>query len=314
MGTGLRKRGAENAYGVRVRKTWAAPPGRSGVCAEHRLNAGSREMRVRSRGGDAQRGGEAREFVRCVPLCECTVTVAEKMRLQKFLAHAGVASRRAAEELIARGKVRVNGKIVRELGTSVSETDRVDVSGTPIVLKQEPTYLVLHKPVNVMTTMRDPEGRRTVADLIPKGLPRVVPVGRLDYDTSGVLLLTNDGELANVLTHPRFGVEKTYRAVVKGRLLPDEIRRLQSGVWLEEFKAGGAAVRVVATRRDTSVLDITIHEGKNRQVRRMFEAVGHPVVALARLRFGPLRLGDLPPGQTRPVTARELSQLRHLLP
>lgn len=242
------------------------------------------------------------------------VGMAEKMRLQKFLAHAGVASRRAAEELIVRGKVRVNGKIVRELGTSVTETDRVDVSGTRIELKNEPTYLVLHKPVNVMTTMRDPEGRRTVADLVPKGLPRVVPVGRLDYDTSGVLLLTNDGELANVLTHPRFGVEKTYRAVVKGRLLPDEIHRLQSGVWLEEFKAAGAAVRVVATRRDSSVLDITIHEGKNRQVRRMFDAVGHPVVALARLRFGPLRLGDLPPGQTRPLTARELAQLRNLLP
>lgn len=239
---------------------------------------------------------------------------AEKMRLQKFLAHAGVASRRAAEDLIVRGKVRVNGKIVRELGTSVSETDRVDVSGTPVNLETEPTYLVLHKPANVMTTMRDPEGRRTVADLIPKGMPRVVPVGRLDYDTSGVLLLTNDGELANVLTHPRFGVEKTYRAVVKGRLLPEEIRRLQSGVWLEEFKAAGAAIRVVATRRDTSVLDITIHEGKNRQVRRMFDAVGHPVVALARLRFGPLRLGDLPPGQTRPLTTRELTQLRNLLP
>jgi 23S rRNA pseudouridine2605 synthase len=238
----------------------------------------------------------------------------EKMRLQKFLAHAGVASRRAAEELIVRGKVRVNGKIVRELGTSVSETDRVDVSGTPVELKEEPVYLVLHKPVNVMTTMRDPQGRRTVADLIPKGVPRVVPVGRLDYDTSGVLLLTNDGELANVLTHPKYGVEKTYRVVVKGRLLPEEIRRLQTGVWLEEFKASGAAVRVVATRRDTSVLDITIHEGKNRQVRRMFDAVGHSVVALARLRFGPLRLGDLPPGHMRPLTARELTQLRNLLP
>jgi 23S rRNA pseudouridine2605 synthase len=239
--------------------------------------------------------------------------MAEKMRLQKFLAHAGVASRRAAEELIVRGKVRVNGKVVRELGTVVSSDDRIDVSGTPVKLQSETAYLVMHKPVNVMTTMRDPQGRRTVADFIPKGLPRVVPVGRLDYDTSGVLFLTNDGELANVLTHPRFGVEKTYRAVVKGRLLPEELRRLQGGVWLEEFKATGARVKVVATRRDTSVLDITIHEGKNRQVRRMFEAVGHTVVALARLRFGPVRLGDLPPGQTRPPSARELAQLRNLL-
>lgn len=240
--------------------------------------------------------------------------MAEQMRLQKFLAHAGVASRRAAEELIVRGKVRVNGKVVRELGTIVSTDDRVDVSGTRVRVHTEPAYLVMHKPVSVMTTMRDPQGRRTVADLLPKGVPRVVPVGRLDYDTSGVLLLTNDGELANVLTHPRFGVEKTYRAVVNGRLLPEEIKRLQSGVLLEEFRAGGARVKVVATRRESSVLDITIHEGKNRQVRRMFDAVGHPVVALARLRFGPLKLGDLPPGQTRPLTEKELAALRNLLP
>jgi 23S rRNA pseudouridine2605 synthase len=240
--------------------------------------------------------------------------MAEHMRLQKFLAHAGVASRRAAEDLIVRGKVRVNGKVVRELGTIVSTDDRVDVSGTPVRVQTETAYVVMHKPVNVMTTMRDPQGRRTVADLLPKGLPRVVPVGRLDYDTSGVLLFTNDGELANMLTHPRFGVEKTYRAIVKGRLLPEDIKRLQSGVMLEEFRASGARVKVVATRRDTSALDITIHEGKNRQVRRMFEAVGHPVVALARLRFGPLRLGDLPPGQTRPLTEKELAALRKLVP
>lgn len=235
--------------------------------------------------------------------------MAERMRLQKFLAHAGVASRRAAEDLIVRGKVRVNGKVVRELGTIVSTDDRVDVSGTPVAVHLEDAYLVMHKPVNVMTTMRDPQGRRTVADLLPKGLPRMVPVGRLDYDTSGVLLFTNDGELANVLAHPRFGVEKMYRAVVQGRLMPEDIRRLQGGVLLEEFRAAGTRVKVVATRRETSVLDITIHEGKNRQVRRMFEAVGHPVVALARLRFGPLRLGDLPPGQTRPLTEKELAQL-----
>lgn len=231
------------------------------------------------------------------------------MRLQKFLAHAGVASRRAAEELIVRGKVRVNGKVVRELGTSVNPDDRVDVSGTPVRVQTELTYLVMHKPANVMTTMRDPQGRRTVAHLLPKGAPRVVPVGRLDFDTSGVLLFTNDGDLANVLAHPRFGVEKTYRAAVKGRLTPEEIKRLQSGVLLDEFRAAGARIRVVATRRDTSVLDITIHEGKNRQVRRMFDTVGHPVVALARLRFGPLRLGDLPPGQTRPLTEKELAAL-----
>jgi len=234
------------------------------------------------------------------------------MRLQKYLAHAGVASRRAAEELIVRGKVRVNGKIVRELGTSVEAGDRVDVSGTIVKLNETATTLVLHKPAGVMTTMHDPEGRRTVADLIPKGTPSVVPVGRLDYDTSGVLLLSNDGELTNKLTHPRFGVDKTYRAVVEGRLLPDEVKRLQNGVWIEEFKAQGAEIRVVAVRRESAVVDLTIHEGKNRQVRRMFEAVGHPVIALARLRFGPIRLGDLPPGQTRPLTEREERMLEQL--
>jgi 23S rRNA pseudouridine2605 synthase len=239
--------------------------------------------------------------------------MAEKMRLQKYLAHAGVASRRAAEDLIVRGKVRVNGKVVRELGTVVGTDDRIDVSGKPIELQTQPTYLLMNKPVNVVTTMRDPQGRRTVAELIPKALPRVVPVGRLDYDTSGVLLLTNDGELANRLTHPRFGVEKTYRAVINGRLNSDEVHRLQSGVLLEEFRAAGARLRVIATRRDTSVVDITIHEGKNRQVRRMFEAVGHPVLELSRLRFGPLKLGDLPPGHARQLTEREVAQLHRLL-
>ncbi|HEY8298088.1 MAG TPA: pseudouridine synthase [Candidatus Baltobacteraceae bacterium] len=236
----------------------------------------------------------------------------DKIRLQKFLAHAGVASRRAAEELIARGKVRVNGKIVRELGTSVGPEDRVDVSGTPVALQTEATYLVLNKPFGVMTTMYDPQGRRTVADLIPKGVPRVVPVGRLDYDTGGVLLLTNDGELANVLTHPRFGVEKLYRAIIQGRLLPDEVARLQSGVLLDDSRAAGALLRVVAARRETSVVDITVHEGKNRQVRRMFEAVGHEVISLTRLHFGPIKLGDLAPGDTRPLLPRELSALRTL--
>ncbi len=235
------------------------------------------------------------------------------MRLQKYLAHAGVASRRAAEELIVRGQVRVNGKIVRELGTSVEESDKVAVNGKIVSLPTKYTYIVLHKPLGVVTTMRDPQGRRTVSDLLPKGLPRIVPVGRLDYDTSGVLLLTNDGELAHVLTHPRFGVEKTYRAVVKGQMSADELERLRRGMRLEEARAAGARVKVIASPADRTVLDITIHEGRNRQVRRMLEAVGHPVRELRRLRFGPIALGTLAPGRTRPATARELAHLRELV-
>lgn len=232
------------------------------------------------------------------------------MRLQRYVAHAGVASRRSAEELIARGQVRVNGEIVREPGRQVGDGDVVDIAGIGRAVPAAPQYLVMHKPVGVVTTMHDPQGRRTIASLLPKGGPRIVPVGRLDYDTSGVLLLTNDGDLAHVLTHPRFGVEKTYRAVIRGRLSPEAVRALLAGVQLEDGPAAPAKVRVVAARRDTGVIDISLHEGRNRQVRRMLEAVGHPVLSLVRTRFGPLSLGALAAGETREPTAREISALR----
>jgi 23S rRNA pseudouridine2605 synthase len=231
-------------------------------------------------------------------------------RLNKYIAQAGVASRRRADELIAYGKVRVNGRVVRELGTIVKAGDKVDVSGTPIAPIAQTAYLVVHKPSGVMTTMRDPQGRRTVADLVPKGMPRVVPVGRLDYDTAGVLLMTNDGNLANRLLHPRYGVEKTYRATIGGRLSSDDVKALHDGVQLEGGElAAGALVRVVAVRAGSSVVDVSVREGRNRQVRRMFEALGHPVQALVRLRFGPIALGDLPAGHTRALTPKELSAL-----
>jgi 23S rRNA pseudouridine2605 synthase len=231
-------------------------------------------------------------------------------RLNKYIAQAGVASRRRADELIAYGKVRVNGKVVRELGTIINAGDKVDVSGTPITPLAQTAYLVVHKPSGVMTTMRDPQGRRTVADLVPKGMPRVVPVGRLDYDSAGILLMTNDGDLANRLLHPRYGVEKTYRATIAGRLSSDNVKALHDGVQLDGGEhASGALIRVVAVRAGSSVVDVTVREGRNRQVRRMFDALGHPVQALVRLRFGPISLGDLPAGHTRSLTAKELSAL-----
>ena len=234
------------------------------------------------------------------------------MRLQKYLAHAGVASRRKAEELIAAGRVRVNGRVVRELGTSVADGDRVQVAGRAVEVPAQHRYVVLHKPDKVMTTMRDPEGRRTVADLVPRELGRIVPVGRLDYDTSGVLLMTDDGELAHVLMHPRFGVEKTYRAVVRGKLAADDVKKFLEGVRLEEGSARPAKVRVVRTNSRASEIDITIHEGRNRQVRRMFEATEHPVSSLVRLRFGPISLGSLAPGHWREATEKEIAALRVL--
>ena len=234
------------------------------------------------------------------------------VRLNKLIAQAGVASRRAADELIAAGRVRVNGRVVRELGTLVGDDDRVEVNGKPIAAEREFRYLVLNKPEGVVTTMRDPEGRRTVAQLLPPG-QRAVPVGRLDYDTSGVLLLTNDGELANRLLHPRFGVDKLYRATLAPRLDPEDVRRLAEGVTLDDgARTQGLRIRVISARRDRCVVDVTLHEGRNRQVRRTFEALGYRVLGLARLRFGPISLGALRPGQVRPVTDKERAALERI--
>jgi len=237
------------------------------------------------------------------------------VRLQRYLAASGVASRRRSEELIVAGLVRVNGRVVRELGTSVVPEDVVEFGGRIVAPALEPAYIVMNKPLGVVTTMRDPEGRRTIADVL-RGHAwerRVVPVGRLDYDTAGVLLLTDDGGLAHVLTHPRFGVEKTYRATLRGRLTSEHVADLQRGMKLDDGPAQPARLRVVAARRDASSVDVTIHEGRNRQIRRMFEELGHPVMGLTRLRFGPIGLGTLVPGEIRAATAREISALRVLV-
>jgi 23S rRNA pseudouridine2605 synthase len=213
--------------------------------------------------------------------------------------------------------VRIDGKVVLELGTIVAPDAVVEVAGKRVRPAREHTYVMMHKPVSVMTTMRDPEGRRTIVELLPKTLPRVVPVGRLDYDTSGLLLLTDDGDLAHRLLHPRYGVEKTYRATIVGELTPDAIRSLREGVQTPEFHSSRAHVKIVARQskplsrhKFVTVVEVTIHEGRNRQVRKMFEALGRPVLALARLRFGPLELGSLSVGGVRPLTSHEIAALR----
>jgi 23S rRNA pseudouridine2605 synthase len=237
------------------------------------------------------------------------------MRLQRYLAASGVASRRRSEELIVAGLVKVNGKVVREMGTSVEDGDVVEFQGRIVAPSVEPAYIVMNKPLGVMTTMRDPEGRRTIADVLKHGgiTRRVVPVGRLDYDTAGVLLLTDDGALAHILTHPKFGVEKTYRVMLRGRITPTQVASIQAGIKLDDGRAQPAQIRVVAARRDASNVDITIHEGRNRQVRRMFEELGHHVLGLTRLRFGPIGIGELAPGELRDVNPRELSALRVIM-
>ncbi len=227
-------------------------------------------------------------------------------RLQKVLAQAGVASRRAAERLIADGRVTVDGAVVSDPARDVDGSQRVAFDGRPVRAEQHAVY-ALNKPAGVVSTARDTHGRPTVVELVDSGGARLYPVGRLDADTTGLILLTNDGELANALTHPRFEVPKTYRArVERGPVSDRAVRRLREGVQLEDGFTAPARVR----RAAPDVLEITIHEGRNRQVRRMLDAVGHPVVALERIAFGPLRLGDLPPGGARRVTGAELDRLR----
>lgn len=225
-------------------------------------------------------------------------------RLQKVLAAAGVASRRAAEDLIAEGRVQVNGDVA-VLGRRVdARRDRITVDGTPVGTDPDLVYYLVNKPAGVVSTAADPQGRPTVVDLVPS-TPRVFPVGRLDASTEGLLLLTNDGELAHRMTHPSFGVEKEYLAQVEGSPSPGALRRLREGIDLDDGRTAPARVSRVAP----DALRITIHEGRNRQVRRMTEAVGHPVRRLVRTRIGPLRTGGLRPGEWRALDQDEVREL-----
>jgi pseudouridine synthase len=225
------------------------------------------------------------------------------MRLNAWLARAGVASRRASDELIKAGRVTVNGER-GQLNSTVEAGDEVRLDGRPLAA-QGLAYVLLHKPAGVITTARDPQGRPTVVSLV-KHPARVVPVGRLDGDTTGVLLLTNDGELAHTLAHPKYEVEKVYVAELDTRASDATIKKLAEGVLLEDGPTGPARVR----RLGRTKLELTIHEGRNRQVRRMFEAVGHRVRHLHRSRYGPLTLGGLEPGAWRELEPSEVERLR----
>jgi len=226
------------------------------------------------------------------------------VRLNAYLARAGVASRRKADDLIKAGRVTVNGE-PGQLNTFVQQRDVVEVDGTRVE-KQQLTYLLLNKPRDTVTTASDPQGRKTVVDLVPRET-RVVPVGRLDVDTTGALLLTNDGELAHRLAHPRYGVEKTYVVEVEGEPSDGTLQRLRIGVELDDGPTAPAKVR----RLTKNILELTIHEGRNRQVKRMLEAVGHPVTRLHRSEYAGLNVEGLDLGRWRELTSDEVERLRH---
>lgn len=236
----------------------------------------------------------------------------EPERLQKFLSRAGVASRRAAEELILAGRVSVNGQVADSLGIKIVDgVDAVALDGTPVRLSQELWYLLLNKPAGVVTTLSDPQGRPTVARYVPEGAPRLYPIGRLDAPTTGLLLLTNDGDFAHLMMHPRHHVSKLYRAEVDG--VPDErdLKALREGVRLDDGLTAPAEASVRGKLADGgSVVELALREGRKRQVRRMLSAVGHPVRQLTRIQYGPIKLGSLAEGQVRALRPDEVQSLR----
>ncbi len=231
-------------------------------------------------------------------------------RLQKIIAAAGITSRRAAEEMILDGRVSVNGVVVTELGTKADPaTDRITVDGALLRPTEKLYYVLLHKPAGYVTSLKDPQGRQLVTELVQDVGARLFPVGRLDYNSEGLLLMTNDGEWANRLMHPRHQVDKEYHVRVRGKVDPQQVRRLTEGVELEDGRASGASVRVLKADQSNDWLSITIREGRNRQVRRMCSAVGLSVVRLRRIRYGNLTLGGLKPGEYRLLTTEEAQGL-----
>jgi 23S rRNA pseudouridine2605 synthase len=231
-------------------------------------------------------------------------------RLQKILSQAGIASRRQAETMITAGRVAVNGVVVTELGTKADpDQDKIVVDGRPLTVTAAKRYILLYKPSGYMTTLKDPEGRPLVIDLLKGVGERVYPVGRLDYNSEGLLLLTSDGDWANRLAHPRYEIDKEYHVRVQGQVIPDQVARLSAGVTLEDGRTAPATVTVLKQSEHNTWISVTIHEGRYRQVRRMCEAVGLSVVRLRRNRYGFLNLAGLNPGEFRELTAEEAKRL-----
>ncbi|WP_194074611.1 pseudouridine synthase [Oceanobacillus halophilus] len=235
-------------------------------------------------------------------------------RLQKVIAQSGVTSRRKAENLILEGKVKVNGKVITTLGTKVTPDDKVEVNGVPLE-KEEPVYYLMYKPRGIISSVKDDKGRKVVTDLLSEEIEeRLFPIGRLDYDTSGILLLTNDGEFANLLMHPKHKIDKVYVAKIKGLPPKSDLTKIKKGVKSEQdiLKAVGYRVLSSDKKAGTTILELTLHEGKNRHVRRMMEALGFPVLKLKRERYGLLTLDGLKPGEYRKLTPKEVKQMRNL--
>jgi 23S rRNA pseudouridine2605 synthase len=232
------------------------------------------------------------------------------MRLQKFLASAGVGSRRKCEEYIIKGQVRVNDSVITALGTTVCPTDKVYFNNQEVKTEETLVYYMLNKPTGYVTTVQDEKNRKTVLDLVKDVPYRIFPVGRLDYQTSGLLLLTNDGEFTYHMTHPKHHVGKTYVAKVKGKVRTAELLKLQNGIKIEDYVTSPAKVKCTEQTLHTSVLKMTIYEGKNRQVRKMCQAIGHEVITLKRTAIASLKLGDLPSGQYRALSPEEVETLR----
>jgi 23S rRNA pseudouridine2605 synthase len=231
------------------------------------------------------------------------------VRLQKFLADAGIASRRASEEIIRAGRVSVNGRLVREMGTRIDPLHDVVTVDNVAVRSKPKHYVALHKPVGYMCSRRDPEGRRVVHELLPKEWGTLYTVGRLDYNTEGLIFLTNDGEFALRLTHPRYGISKRYQAVLEGKVEPVAIERITKGLFHEGERLKASRARLLKASRSHSLVELELTEGKNREVRRLFEARGLTVKALKRIQIGPIKLGELPAGKWRVLTGPELKSL-----